>query len=74
MIHAETTAQGPVLCKVKGSGKQIVEEAIAVMVYMGSLIARETGCTPEDALELLQEFARDQMRDGSAAGEEARPS
>ena len=74
MIHAETTAQGAVLCKVKGIGKQIMEEAVAVMAHMGSLLARETGCTPEDALELLKAFARVQMRDREPGGEEARPS
>lgn len=74
MIHAETTRQGAVHCQVRGSETQIVEEAVAVMAHMGILIARETGCTPEDALELLKAFAYIQMRNGATAGEEARPS
>lgn len=74
MIHAERTEQGTVHCTVKGSGEQILSEAIAVMAHMGSLLARETGCTPEDALELLKAFARVQMRDREPGGEEARPS
>lgn len=74
MIHAETTRQGTVHCQVRGSGTQIVEEAIAVMAHMGSLIARETGCTPEEAPELLKAFARVQMRDREPGGEEARLS
>lgn len=44
------------------------------MAHMGNLIARKTGCTPEDALELIKAFAYIQMRNGSTAGEEARPS
>lgn len=74
MIHAETTEQGTVHCTVKGSGGQSLSETVAVMAHMGSLIARETGCTPEDALELLKAFARVQMRDREPGGEEARPS
>ena len=74
MIHAERTEQGTVHCTVKGSGGQILLEAIAVMAHMGSLIARETGCTSEDALELLKAFARGQMRDREPGGEEARLS
>ena len=74
MIHAERTEQGTGHCTVKGSGESILSEAIAVMVHMGSLLARETGCTPKDALELLKAFARVQMRDREPGGEEARLS
>ena len=74
MIHAERTEQGTVHCTVKGSGELILLEATAVMAHMGSLIARETGCTPEEALELLKAFARVQMRDREPGGEEARLS
>lgn len=74
MIHAERTEQGTVHCTVKGSGEQILSEAVAVMAHMGILIARETGCTPEEAMELLQMVARIQMRDGEPGGEEARLS
>lgn len=74
MIHAERTEQGTVHCTVKGSGESILLEAIAVMAHMGSLIARETGCTPEDVLEILKAFARVQMRDWEPGGEEARLS
>ena len=74
MIHAETTRQGTVLCQARGSGTQIVEEAVAVMAHMGCILVRDAGCTPEDALELLKAFARVQMRNGATAGEEARPS
>ena len=74
MIHAERTERGTVHCTVKGSGESILSEAITVMAHMGSLLARETGCTPEDALELLKAFARVQMRDREPGGEEARPS
>ena len=74
MIHAETTAPGHVRSEIEGSGEQILKEGIAVMAHMGSFIARETGCTPEEALKLLQMGARIQMRNGATAGEEARPS
>lgn len=74
MIHAETTAPGHVRSEIEGSREQILKEAISVMAHMGSLIARKTGCTPEDALELLKAFAYIQMRNGATAGEEARPS
>lgn len=74
MIHAERTERGTVHCTVKGSGEQILSEAVAVMVHMGRLLARGTGCTPEDVLEILHAFARVQMRNGATAGEEARPS
>lgn len=74
MIHAETTRQGHVRSEIEGRGEQILKEAIAVMAHMGNLIARETGCTPEEALELLQMGARIQMWDEATAGEEARPS
>lgn len=74
MIHAETTEQGTVHCTVKGSGESILSETVAVMAHMGNLIARKTGCTPEDALELLKAFAYIQMRDREPGGEEARLS
>lgn len=74
MIHAERTEQGTVHCTVKGSGEQILSEAITVMAHMGSILVRDAGCTPEDALELLKAFARVQMRDREPGGEEARLS
>ena len=74
MIHAERTEQGTVHCTVKGSGEQVLEEAVVVMAHMGSILVRDAGCTPEDALELLKAFARVQMRNGATAGEEARLS
>lgn len=74
MIHAETTRQGAVHCQVRGGGEQVLEETVAVMAHMGNLIARETGRTPEDALELLKAFAYIQMRDREPGGEEARLS
>lgn len=74
MIHAERTEQGTVHCTVKGSGKSILLEYIAVMAHMGSLIARKTGCTPEEALDGIVEFTRILMRDREPGGEEARLS
>lgn len=74
MIHAETTAPGHVRSEIEGSREQTLKEAITVMAHMGILIARETGCTPEEAMELLQMVARIQMRDGEPGGEEARLS
>lgn len=74
MIHAERTEQGTVHCTVKGSGKSNLLEHIAVMAHMGSLIARKTGCTPEEALDGIVEFTRILMRDREPGGEEARLS
>lgn len=74
MIHAERTEQGTVHCQVRGGGEQVLEETITVMAHMGSILVRKTGCTPEDALELLKAFARVQMRDREPGGEEARLS
>lgn len=74
MIHAERTEQGTVSCTVKGRRGSILLEAIAVMAHTGSLIARDAGCTPEDALELLKAFARVQMLVREPGGEEARLS
>lgn len=74
MIHAERTERGTVHCTVKGSGESILSETVAVMAHMGSILVRDAGCTPEDALELLKAFARVQMRNEATAGEEARPS
>lgn len=74
MIHAERTEQGTGHCTVKGSGESILSEAIAVMAHMGCILLRDTGCTPEEALDGIVEFTRILMRVREPGGEEARPS